>query len=82
MINTIMEEDLVLDMGFVDKSEEKGDSWMSTLMECECVKGKAGNKSEVSELLAVQSQLKHELEAMIVTLANKDVEIARLKVKL
>lgn len=54
---------------------------MNTLMEYKCVKGKAGNRRKVLKLLNVQSQHKHELESMIVTLDNKDVEIARLKVE-
>ncbi|KAH0722308.1 hypothetical protein KY289_005352 [Solanum tuberosum] len=50
--------------------------FMNTLIECECGEGKNGNK------IVEQSQHKHELETMKVTLGKKDVEIIHLKVKL
>lgn len=53
---------------------------MNTRIECECVEGITVNRCEVSELLDEHSQLKHKVESMRVTLDNKDVEIARLKV--
>ncbi|KAH0669537.1 hypothetical protein KY289_024030 [Solanum tuberosum] len=47
---------------------------MITLVECKCLEGTIGYKSKVSKLLVEQSQLKHELETMAVTLANKDID--------
>ncbi|XP_015169745.1 putative receptor-like protein kinase At5g39000 [Solanum tuberosum] len=41
-----------------------------------------GNKIKVSELQVKHEQMKHELEEMKVTLANRDVEIARLNAQL
>ncbi|KAH0769439.1 hypothetical protein KY290_013420 [Solanum tuberosum] len=41
-----------------------------------------GNKIKVSKLRVKHEQMKHELEEMKVTLANRDVEIARLNAQL
>lgn len=54
---------------------------LNTLIECESVEGKAGNMSKVSELLIEHEQLKHELESIVVTLANGNAEIACLHVQ-
>lgn len=51
-------------------------------MECECVEGKGNTLSKVSQLIKDQDQLKNELDAMIVLVSNKEVEIALLKVEL
>ncbi|KAH0696051.1 hypothetical protein KY289_013533 [Solanum tuberosum] len=55
---------------------------MNTLLKCKCVEGKTGNKIKVSELRVKHEQMKHELEEMKVTLANRDVEIAHLNAQL
>ncbi|KAH0746073.1 hypothetical protein KY285_007730 [Solanum tuberosum] len=39
---------------------------LNTLVECECIEGKAGPLSKMSQLVMEQGQLKHELEEMIV----------------
>lgn len=54
----------------------------NTLVECDCIEGKVGHLSKMSELLIEQDQLKHELEDMIALLSKKDVEIAMLKAQL
>ncbi|KAH0714929.1 hypothetical protein KY284_007834 [Solanum tuberosum] len=51
---------------------------LNTLVECECIEGKARPLSKMSQLVMEQGQLKHELEEMIVFVSNKDVEIALL----
>ncbi|KAH0644645.1 hypothetical protein KY284_032529 [Solanum tuberosum] len=55
-----------------------------TLIECERVKGRAGNnvKSQVSDLLEQQEQLKHELEKINVTLASRNAKIVKLNAQL
>ncbi|KAH0634108.1 hypothetical protein KY284_036894 [Solanum tuberosum] len=55
---------------------------LTTLVECECIEGKTGPLSKISQLIIEQDQLKHELEEMIVRVSNKDVEIALLKAEL
>ncbi|KAH0776523.1 hypothetical protein KY290_007934 [Solanum tuberosum] len=57
---------------------------LTILIKCECVEGRTGNKgkSQVSELLEQQEQLKHELEEMTVIMASRNAEIARLNAQL
>ncbi|KAH0645026.1 hypothetical protein KY284_032910 [Solanum tuberosum] len=55
---------------------------LNTLVECECIEGKAGPLSKMSQLVIEQGQLKHELEEMIVFVSNKDAKIALLKAQL
>ncbi|KAK4736944.1 hypothetical protein R3W88_000641 [Solanum pinnatisectum] len=55
---------------------------LSTLVECECIKGKAGPLSKMSQLVMEQDQLKHKLEEMTVLMSNKDAETALLKAQL
>ncbi|KAH0746349.1 hypothetical protein KY285_008006 [Solanum tuberosum] len=57
---------------------------LTTLIKCECVEGRTGNKgkSQVSELLEQQQQLKHELEEMTVIMASRNAEIAQLNAQL
>ncbi|KAH0645027.1 hypothetical protein KY284_032911 [Solanum tuberosum] len=55
---------------------------LNTLVECECIEGKAGPLSKMFQLVIEQGQLKHELEEIIVFVSNKDVEIALLKAQL
>lgn len=53
-------------------------------MECKCVEGievKEG-KSQISELLDTQEQLKNEPKEMSLLMAKKDTEIAHLKSEL
>ncbi|KAH0748684.1 hypothetical protein KY290_027916 [Solanum tuberosum] len=52
---------------------------LNTLVECECIEGKAGPLSKMSQLVMEQNQLKHELEEINVFVSNKDAEIALLK---
>ncbi|KAH0714995.1 hypothetical protein KY284_007900 [Solanum tuberosum] len=55
---------------------------LNTLVECECIKGKAGPLSKMSQLVLEQGQLKHELEEIIVLVSNKNAEIALNKAQL
>lgn len=48
---------------------------LSTLVECECIKGKGNPLSKVSQLIKEQDQLKHELAAMTVLVINMEAEI-------
>ena len=54
----------------------------TTMVECECLEGKGNPKSKVSQLIAEQDQMKHELEEMTMRKSNKDAEIAILKSEL
>ncbi|KAH0722772.1 hypothetical protein KY290_005420 [Solanum tuberosum] len=55
---------------------------VATLLECECVEGKAEGRSQVVDLLEQQASLKRELTDLTVILNDKDVEIAQLKSQL
>ncbi|KAK4721732.1 hypothetical protein R3W88_011965 [Solanum pinnatisectum] len=55
---------------------------LTTMVECECIEGKTGPLSKISQLVMEQDQLKHELEEMTVRVSNKDAEIALLKTEL
>ncbi|KAH0632620.1 hypothetical protein KY284_035406 [Solanum tuberosum] len=55
---------------------------LNTLVECECIEGRAGPLSNMSQLVMEQNQLKNEFEEMTVLVSNKDVEIALLKAQL
>jgi len=50
-----------------------------TLLECECVEGKAKGRSQVADLLEQQASLKRELTDLTIILNDKEVEIAQLK---
>ncbi|KAH0742937.1 hypothetical protein KY290_030930 [Solanum tuberosum] len=52
---------------------------LSTLVECECIKGEGNPLSKVSQLIMEQDQLKCELEEMIMRVSTRDAEIAILK---
>ncbi|MCE3050752.1 hypothetical protein HAX54_048021 [Datura stramonium] len=54
---------------------------LSTLEECECVMRRGGAKSQslVSELISSQEKSNAEIERLIGLLAQKEVEIVRLK---
>lgn len=49
---------------------------MTMLIENECMEGKCGTKSQVSELLDVQECLSKTLEDMRITVATRDDEIS------
>ncbi|WMV10123.1 hypothetical protein MTR67_003508 [Solanum verrucosum] len=53
-----------------------------TLVECECIEGKAKGRSRVEDLLEQQTSLKRELTDLTVVLNDKEVEIAQLKSQL
>ncbi|KAH0743352.1 hypothetical protein KY290_031345 [Solanum tuberosum] len=53
-----------------------------TLVECECVKGKAKGRYHVEDLLKQQATLKQELTDLTGVLNDKEVEIAQLKSQL
>ncbi|KAK4737286.1 hypothetical protein R3W88_000983 [Solanum pinnatisectum] len=53
-----------------------------TLLECECVEGKANGRSQVADLLEQQASPKHDLTHLTKILNDKEVEIAQLKSKL
>lgn len=55
---------------------------LTSLVECECIEGKAGLLSKISLLIMEQYHLKNELEKMILPVSNKETEIALLKVEL
>lgn len=57
---------------------------INTLIECKCVEGKEvkEGKSQISELLDTQKQLKDEPKEMFLLMAKKDTEIAHIKSKL
>ncbi|KAG5582067.1 hypothetical protein H5410_052694 [Solanum commersonii] len=48
----------------------------------QCIEGKAGPLSKISQLVMEQGQLKHELEEITVRVSNKDAGIALLKAEL
>ena len=55
---------------------------ITTLVECECFEGKGNPKIKVSQLIAEQDQMKHDLEERTMRVSKKDAEIAILKVEL
>ncbi|KAG5585146.1 hypothetical protein H5410_045580 [Solanum commersonii] len=55
---------------------------LSTLVECECIEGKTGQMSKMSQLVAERDQLKHEPEEMTTLVGKKDAEMALLKAQL
>lgn len=54
---------------------------LTTLIENECVEGKVGTISQVSELLVIQENLSKEMEEIRVSVAAKDAEILKMKMK-
>lgn len=54
---------------------------LNTLIECECIDARGGKKekSQISQLLEGQEQLRHEIEELTVLLTQKDDEIVKLK---
>ncbi|KAH0639108.1 hypothetical protein KY290_036402 [Solanum tuberosum] len=55
---------------------------VATLLECECVEGKAKGRSHVSDLLEQQVSLRQELIDLTITLYAKEGEIAQLKAQM
>lgn len=53
---------------------------LTTLVENECVEGKACIMSQVSELLDDQEKLEREMEELRIKLSTKDVEIVHFKI--
>jgi len=54
----------------------------ATLLECECVEGKARGRSQVTDVLEQQAALKREVTDLTEILNNKEIEIASLRSEL
>ncbi|WMV43098.1 hypothetical protein MTR67_036483 [Solanum verrucosum] len=53
-----------------------------TMLECECVEGKARGRSQVADVLEQQTALKQEVTDLTEILTNKEIEISTLKSEL
>ncbi|KAH0635615.1 hypothetical protein KY289_035530 [Solanum tuberosum] len=73
---------LNIPMGLGTVGTAKQSFSLNTLVECECIEGRARPLSKMSQLVMEQNQLKHELDDMIVLVSNKDTYIALLKAQL
>lgn len=54
---------------------------LNTLVENECVKGKLGTMSQVSEIIATQEKLSLKVDGLRIALVAREAEITHLKVR-
>ncbi|KAH0722612.1 hypothetical protein KY290_005261 [Solanum tuberosum] len=65
---------LNIPVGTGEISTAKKSFTLTTLVECECIEGKTGPLSKISQLVMEQNQLKHELDEMTVRLLKAQTE--------